>query len=103
MVSSYQGHYSYNKQSVQANALHSWGVYYCGHLIPGGNLVPDYIGRAAGQGVTINSRLSNHLNTDRWNEVTHFGFVTCSTSQEAENFEKVEIQRCNPKYNQIKY
>ncbi len=99
MVGQYQGNYQFNSQSIQTFTPLMWGVYYCGHLNPNGSLNPGYIGRAAGEGVSIRSRLNDHLN-DGWIGITHFGFYVCSTSQEAEQLEATEISRFNPRYNQ---
>lgn len=99
MVGQYQGNFQFNSQSMQISAPLAWGVYYCGHLNPDGSLNPDYIGRAAGENVSIRSRLNDHLN-DNWTGVTHFGFYVCTTSQEAEQLEAREIARFNPRYNQ---
>lgn len=99
MIGQYQGNYQFNALSIQSYAPLVLGVYYCGHLNPNGSLNPDYIGRASGEGVSIRSRLSDHLD-DGWTGVTHFGFYVCSTSQEAEQYEAAEISRFNPRYNQ---
>jgi len=99
MIEQYHGNYQFNEQVIKSNAPLLSGVYYCGHLNQNGSLNPDYIGRASGYGVSIRSRLIDHLN-NYWTGVTHFGFYICSTPQEAEQFEVAEISKFNPRYNQ---
>ena len=99
MAGQYQGNYVYEENSVQIYAPVSWGVYYCVHIEQGSRVVADYIGKASGQGVTIKSRLLNHLSGDNWPEVSHFGYILCSSAEEAQRLEIEEINRCNPKYN----
>jgi len=100
MIGQYSPNYLYNEISVRLNAPDSWGVYYCGTLNPNGSLFPYYVGRASDQNVTVKSRLLDHIRVGEWPDITHFVFVTCSTSQEAEQFEMTEIARLNnPKYN----
>lgn len=99
MINSYSGHYAYNKASILQNASDNMGIYYCGYLGSGGKLYPLYIGRAKGDGVSIRSRLLDHIRDNHWPDITHFGYQVCSTKQEAENLEIQEIKRCNPKYN----
>ncbi len=101
MIGKYIGHFLYNSINVSASAPKLQGVYYCGGLNPQNQLVPLYIGRAKGIVVTINSRLCDHLRNDNWPEVTHFGYVTCSTDQEAEALEAAEINTYKPRYNTI--
>lgn len=98
MIQSYSGHYLYNKVSITSNAPGTFGVYYCG-FINGNNLTPLYIGRAAGDGVTIKSRLLDHLSNDRWPNVTHFGFRICTTKTEAIDQEALDIRAFQPPYN----
>ncbi|OGV92832.1 hypothetical protein A3B57_02260 [Microgenomates group bacterium RIFCSPLOWO2_01_FULL_47_10] len=100
MIGNYQGNYFYNTGSVQAVAVDTWGIYYCGRLDPSGKLLPLYIGRACGEGVSVRSRLLDHLRQDQWSDVTHFGYRTGATSQEVVSFEATEIAEFNPKYNQ---
>jgi hypothetical protein len=99
MAGQYVGHYRHNKISVDLNAPLVMGVYYLGALNLTGGLVPYYIGRAMGTGVTIKSRLIDHLS--EWQDVTHFGYVTFNTPIEAQIFEDLEIKKHNPKYNKI--
>lgn len=99
MIASYTGHYLFNGRSVSENAPNSIGVYYCGKLNENGNLVPLDIGRAKGENVSIRSRLSDHLRDDYWPDVTHFGYVICTTMKEAEEYEMSEIKKYKPKYN----
>ena len=99
MTNSYSGHYAYNKITILRVAPDNMGIYYCGCLGSDGKLYPLYIGRAKGDGVSIRSRLLDHLRDDYWPSATHFGYHVCSTKQEAENLEIQEIKRCNPKHN----
>jgi excinuclease UvrABC nuclease subunit len=102
LIYDYQGHYSFNSNSVSNNAPESWGVYYCGYLNQDNILITLYVGRAAGEGVNIKSRLLDHLRENKWPDVTHFGYKECTTQQEAINLETNEIKRLNqPKYNMI--
>ena len=100
MIGNYKGHYPFNESSILTNAPNNIGVYYCGILNSDGSLGVLYVGRAKGENVTIRSRLLEHLNNDKWYDVTHFGFYPCSSEEEIENFEKLEIAHLNiPKYN----
>ena len=99
MVHSYKGNFKYDKWSVPNNAPEEIGVYYCGYINTKGNLSALYVGRAVGIGVTIKSRLLDHLREDNWPDVTHFGYCICDTKREAEDFEREEIKRLKPKYN----
>ena len=101
MISNYYGHYSYNSNSISRNAIDKIGVYYCGYIGKNGKLSTLYVGRAAGDGVTIRSRLFDHLNNNRWPDVSHFGFRVCDTKSEAIDLEAKEIARLKPKYNSI--
>lgn len=96
MISEYKGNYLYEKWSINHNAPDSIGVYYCGKLNSNNSLIPLYIGRSE---VSIKSRLLDHFQQDYWPDVTHFGYRTCSTKQEAEELETSEIQKYRPKYN----
>lgn len=100
MIMAYSGNYPYNRSSVTISAPDNIGVYYCGSLNQNGGLGTMYIGRALGDGVTIKSRLIDHL-VDKWTDVTHFGYRICTTKKEAEDLETNEIQRLQPKYNKI--
>ena len=100
MIYSYSGSFPYNRPSVQIFAPGSLGVYYCGYLNVAGTLICHYVGRAIGEGVTIRSRLVDHF-TDGWPDVTHFGHQVCTTAKEAEDLEKGEIKRLQPKYNKV--
>lgn len=59
-----------------------------------------YVGRARGEGVSIKSRIYNHLKEDFWPGVTHFGFIVCSDISTIDTFEAIEILRLQPIYNQ---
>jgi len=99
MVYDYQGHYQYNKVSVTNNASEEMGVYYCGYVNANNILITHYVGRAKGDGVSIRSRLLDHLRQDNWPDVSHFGYRVCTTKKEAEDLEASEIQRLKPRYN----
>lgn len=99
MTQPYSGHTLFSTPWIQIYASKTWGVYYCGSLNTKGELVPLYIGRAAGNGVTIQSRLLDHFTQDYWPDVTHFGFRACSSSIEAIDLELIEIKSYQPKYN----
>lgn len=98
MIYKYQGAYAYNEDTVRNWDSTARGVYYCGFLNSNNNLVPLYIGRGIGED-GIRGRLLYHLREDKWDDVTHFGFCICSTDLEAEQHEKSEIEKFNPKYN----
>ena len=100
MVSEYKGHFSYDKLFINMSAPDSIGVYYMGVQNLDNSLGVLYVGRALGEGVTIKSRLLDHISKNEWPDVIRFGYTVCSTSQEVENLEKAEILRLNPKYNQ---
>jgi len=99
MVYDYSGHYLFTALSIGANAPESMGVYYCGMKDNNGKLVPLYIGRAKGEGVTILGRVRNHRNDEKWPDVTHFGYRICTTKTEAEALEATGIKHFQPKYN----
>ncbi len=101
MISDYYGHYSYNSKSISHNAADKIGVYYCGYVNENNRLSTLYVGRAAGDTDSIKSRLSDHLNNNRWPDVSHFGFYICDTKSEATDLEAKEIARLKPKYNSM--
>jgi len=98
MVHPYQGNYSYNQKVVGDWNNSQIGVYYCGYVLPNGNLSPLYIGQGAGVD-GIKGRLLQHLSQDNWPDVTHFGYSVCDTAKEVEGLEMAEITRFKPKYN----
>lgn len=99
MISNYYGHYLFDSRSIDQFAPELKGVYYCGTSNPNGSLGASYVGRAAGQGVTIRTRLQNHFQNDNWQDASHFGYIVCEEEEEAQRFELMEIVRLNPKYN----
>jgi len=101
MTGIYQGHFQFNQLGMLMSAPQAQGVYYCGSLNSQNQLIPAYIGRAKGNGVTINSRLNDHLRDDHWSGVTHFGYILCSTDQETIALEANEIASYKPIYNTI--
>lgn len=99
MISSYFGHYIFNKDSIQLNASTGIGIYYCGWVNPLTRILETYyVGRALGAGVSIKNRLLDHLN-DGWSDVTNFGYKLCTSEKEVEDLEAAEIKRLQPKYN----
>lgn len=98
MVQEYKGNYTFSKEVVQNWNNDQGGVYYCGVINSGGGLTPYYIGKAFGDG-GIRGRLLQHLNENKWRDVTHFGYHVCSSENESLNFETQEIKKFNPKYN----
>lgn len=99
MIQDYQGQYRYNKISVTTNAPEEIGVYYCGQINENNSLITHYVGRAKGEGVSIYSRLLDHLRQENWFDVSYFGYQICTTKKETEDLEASEIQRLKPKYN----
>lgn len=98
MIQQYKGNYPYNEKTIIAWDSNAIGVYYCGYPRTDGKLLVLYVGKATSdQG--IRGRLLQHLEEDKWPDVSHFGYCVCSTSKEAEDFEASEIERCKPKYN----
>lgn len=100
MIGTYQGHFSYTKESISNNAPDSKGVYYMGSLNTNGKLGVSYVGKSS-VGADMRGRLLSHLNNGEWDDVTHFGYKTCSTIEEADKLEAEEIARLKPKHNQI--
>lgn len=98
MIYQYQGNYSYNQPNISSWNNTQKGVYYCGTLDQSGNLIPYYVGQAIGQ-EGIRGRLLQHLNQDRWIDITHFGYRVCDTEKEANDLESAEIANYQPKYN----
>ena len=99
MISIYFGHYHFNKESVELNASDGIGVYYLGWVNPLTNILETYyVGRALGTGVSVKSRLLDHL-TNGWSDVVHFGYILCTSQKEVEDLEAAEIKRIQPKYN----
>ena len=98
MISQYNGNFEYNRNSIQESAPSATGVYFCVHFEQQ-LVIADYIGKATGVGVSIKSRLLDHINSQHWPEVTHFGYILCTLPSEADRLEVSEIVRCGPKYN----
>jgi hypothetical protein len=96
----YYGHYRFNENDIENYGHKGHGVYYCGFLNSMNKLVPLYVGRAVGIGVTVKGRLANHFNDDSWPDVTHFGYIPC-TGQEAAALEEQQIKFHQPAYNTI--
>ncbi len=100
MIQDYKGHYDYDKSVIEQWNNSQGGVYYLGTKNAQGILVVFYIGKAFGDG-GIRQRLLQHLNENKWGDVTHFGYCVCSSEQEALNHEAQEIKLYNPKYNTL--
>lgn len=98
MVNQYQGPFEYSKNVIQNWNNTSGGIYYCGAINQNGGLGVFYVGKAFGDG-GIRNRLLQHINENKWYDVTHFGYVICSNENESLNLELQEIRRLNPKYN----
>lgn len=102
MIGSYQGPYSYGQLFIQLSAPAKTGIYYCGYLV-NNTLQPLYIGMSSDQN-GIKGRLLDHINSKRWSDVTHYGYILCDTDFEAKYLEESEIKKHQPKYNiQNKY
>jgi len=98
MIYDYQGNYQYSDNVIRNWDSDAKGVYYCGYPLANGNLLVLYTGRAVSDG-GIRIRLLQHLQEDRWTDISHFAYRVCTTVGEAENLEMEEIQRLQPKYN----
>lgn len=98
MVQDYKGNYPFNKDTIQNWDNNQGGIYYCGVRNSLGNLTVYYVGKAFGND-GIKGRLLQHLNENKWYDVTHFGYCVCSSENEALIIEQNEIRRLNPKYN----
>jgi len=88
MIGKYMGNYTYDKQFINLNAPENIGVYYMGTLNNNGSLGTLYVGRAKGNAVSIKSRLLDHINNNEWPDITHFGYVVCTSEAEVEDLEK---------------
>lgn len=97
-MNQYNGHYNYDHGTVNGWQNNAIGIYYCGEITTNGNLTVHYVGKGTGDG-GIRARLLDHIRQDNWPDVRHFGYVLCSTAQEAINLEAAEIRRLQPKYN----
>jgi hypothetical protein len=98
MTGNYLGHYRFDLSSILAMNSEVMGVYYIGQIDVNTNkLIVHYVGRAAGS--TIRQRLYCHLREDQWPDAWHFGYIACSTSEDAISLEVQETIRLRPKYN----
>lgn len=84
-----------------ANASAEMGVYYCCYMNGKNEPFTLYVGRDRGDGLSIRSRILDHMRNDHWPAVTHFGFRICTTKKEAEDLEVEEIQQLKPDYNEL--
>lgn len=100
MIQEYKGHYPYTQKIVSDWNSTVIGVYYLGYVASDGGLKPLYIGKAVADG-GIRGRLLQHLQTDRFADVTHFGYQVCSTAAETDGLEARKIQQHQPKYNKV--
>ena len=100
MIYDYKGHYSYDKNTITNWNNTSIGVYYCGVLSSAGKLSVYYVGKGTSS-EGMRARLLDHLNISNLPGCTHFGYRVCGTKTEAENFEMKEIERLQPRYNQV--
>ena len=94
----YNGNYNYDHKTVSGWQSSAIGVYYIGQVGANGSLIAHYVGKGTGDG-GIKARLLAHLNQERWQDATHFGYTIFTNAQEAINFEAAEIRRLQPKYN----
>jgi len=100
MIHPFKASYAYDEEVVGDWESDAIGVYYCGAKTTDNKLTIYYIGRAIGEG-GIRARLLQHLQENKWYDVTHFGYHVCDTANEAINWEISEIARYSPKYNTI--
>jgi len=82
MIQSFNGPYSFDDSTISDWDSTIIGVYYCGIKTTDGKLTIYYIGRAIGD-EGIRGRLLQHLDENKWHDVTHFGYEECGTAQEA--------------------
>lgn len=95
MMSTYNGHFFYTKSGIEGSVSQKTGVYYCGVVRSDDMLSVFYVGKSN----DVKNRLLQHLNENKWQDVTHFGYKTCDSELEADGLEKTEINRLKPKYN----
>ena len=100
MIYKFESHFPYDYQTVSNWGSDAIGVYYLGVPTTDNKLTIYYIGRAVGDG-GMRERILQHLNEDKWRDVTHFGYHQCDTAAEAIDWEAEEIARYNPKYNKV--
>ena len=98
MIYSYKGHYSYSDSIIRDWDSTDIGVYYCGYINTNDKLTILYIGKGTGED-GIRGRLLDHLRSDVWPNITHFGYHICDTKLEATEWEKKEIEKYKPSYN----
>ena len=78
MTDIYNGNYSFNIEILKNWNNKQGGVYYCGALNINRELIIYYIGKAFGDD-GIKGRLLQHLNENKWSDITHFGYNVCSS------------------------
>lgn len=98
MIYPFKGSYSFSNDTVTNWNSTAIGVYYCGTKNAAGELVVYYIGKSVADG-GIRGRLLQHLNEKKWPDVTHFGYMECSSVLETNTHEATEIAKYRPKYN----
>ncbi|MCH8106546.1 MAG: hypothetical protein IIC58_13765 [Proteobacteria bacterium] len=98
MVYSFKGPFAFNEATVKGWKSTAIGVYYCGVKTTNGKLTIYYIGKGISED-GMRGRLLQHLSKDKWFDVTHFGYESCDTENEAEKHEAAEIAKHKPKYN----
>lgn len=64
MIYPYKGNYQYNILSIMANASAEMGVYYCCYMNGKNEPFTLYVGRARGDGLSIRSRILDHMRND---------------------------------------
>ena len=98
MIGQFKGPYSYDYDTINDWNSDVKGVYECGKLNSENKLIIMYVGKATGD-YGIPGRLLQHINENKWQDVTHFGYHQCDTENEALDFEAAEIEKYKPKYN----
>lgn len=98
MIGEFKGPYTYSKQVISDWNNNQGGVYFLGVQTSEQKMTVYYVGKAFGT-EGIRGRLLQHINDNEWPDITHFGYETCSTEQEALDYEKSEIKRLNPRHN----
>jgi excinuclease UvrABC nuclease subunit len=99
MISVFKGNYKYNEKDVKLYAPDRQGVYYIGGWAADGFILIEYIGKAIGEGVSIKTKLLDHLSNNELKKLSHFAFRIITTEKEIEECEKSEIKVYSPRYN----
>ena len=100
MIYPFKSPFAYDEDIIKNWKSDQMGVYYCGVLSTDNKLTIYYIGSAVSD-EGIKGRLLQHVNENKWRDVTHFGYHVCDTAKETVDWEKKEIATYKPKYNTI--